>query len=73
MFESSTAKQLITSNAFFWSLVALYLMHVALIVTTPIIVHLSNMRTSPSEQIKLTFNTCLKEFVVYLRAMRKFG
>ena len=73
MFESSTANQLKTSTAFFWSLVALYLMHVALIVMTPYFVHIKNMRTSPSEQIKLTLNTCLKEFVVYLRAMKKFG
>ena len=73
MFESSTAKQLKTSTAFFWSLVALYLMHAALVVMTPYIVHFNYMRTSPSAQIKLTFNTCMKEFVVYLRAMRKFG
>ena len=76
MFESSAAKQIRSCSVFFWFLVAIYLMHAALIVITPYIVHMSGMRrrgTSPSQQIKLTLNTCLKEFFVYLSAVRKFG
>jgi hypothetical protein len=76
MFESSAAKQIKSSSIFYWSLVAIYLMHAAVIVITPYFIHMSNMRnhnTTPLEQIKITLSTCLKEFFVYLSAMRKFG